>query len=110
MLRIAGRAGAFGARDILGLRPGLDSVPIPLVATEEYAEQGESSSPVGQKRTLFTVPVGFRFGSNADFYDITSDDRRFLMARPRRTDLDESKHLILVRNFFTELRERMDGN
>ena len=71
---------------------------------------GESSSPVGQKRTLFTVPVGFIYGVNYDFYDITSDDQRFLMARPRRTDLDESNHLILVKNWFEELRERMGGN
>ena len=31
--------------------------------------------------TLFTLPEGTVLTANSDFYDITSDDQRFLMAR-----------------------------
>ncbi|MEE8146092.1 MAG: protein kinase, partial [Longimicrobiales bacterium] len=49
VLRRAGLGGgAEGDRDILGLRPGLDSIPIPLVATPEYAEQAPALSPNGR--------------------------------------------------------------
>ncbi len=48
---------------------------------------------------------------NADFYDIDLDDGRFLMARPYRDDEEASvsAELVLVQNWFEELRQRM-GN
>jgi len=49
VLRKAGLGGgAEGDRDILGLRPGLDSIPIALVATPEFAEQAPALSPDGR--------------------------------------------------------------
>jgi dipeptidyl aminopeptidase/acylaminoacyl peptidase len=44
VLRTTGRTGVRGGRDILGLRPGIDTVPVPLVATEAD-EQGPALSP-----------------------------------------------------------------
>ena len=178
VLRVAGRAGFLGARGILAMRPGVDTVPLSLVASE-YAEQGPALSPNGQwlayssnetgrhevfvrpfpdvgggkwqvsteggirplwahsggelffvnpqtrelvvaeietasgfqweTKTLFTIPLGYRVAPNADFYDIDSDDQRFLMARPYRDDEEGSRsaELILVQNWFEELRQRV---
>ncbi len=39
---------SVGARDILALRPGVDSVPLPLLATQEFAEQDPAISPGGR--------------------------------------------------------------
>ena len=41
-------ASARGERDIVGFRPGVDSVTIPLVATAEFAEQDPTLSPDGR--------------------------------------------------------------
>jgi serine/threonine-protein kinase len=47
VLRAAGRAGFLGARDILAMRPGVDTVPSSLVASG-YSEQGPALSPSGR--------------------------------------------------------------
>ena len=47
VLRTAGVAGARGGRDILGFRVGVDTVPIPLVATD-VDEQAPAVSPDGR--------------------------------------------------------------
>ena len=47
---------------------------------------------------------------NADFYDITADDQRFLMARPLGNSVGVDPTLIFVQNWFEELRQRMGGN
>jgi hypothetical protein len=56
--------------------------------------------------TLFTLPVGAVMNT-ADFYDITSDDQRFLMARLYADTEAPTTQLILVQNFFEELKERV---
>ena len=59
--------------------------------------------------TLFTIPTGYKISVNGDFYDIDSDDRRFLMARAYRDDEEGpgAAELILVQNWFEELRQRV---
>ena len=47
VLRAAGRAGFLGARDILAMRPGVDTVARSLMVSE-YSEQGPILSPNGQ--------------------------------------------------------------
>jgi hypothetical protein len=165
-------------RDIVGLRPGLDSVAIPLLA-EECDEMAPALSPDGrwlaytsdesghaevyvrpfpnvgdrkrpvslrggysprwahsgrelfyisadnemvaaavQTDTVFTVTqrrVLFRLGT--DFvidqmhaaYDISPDDRRFVMVRAVATPETYQPRLVVVDNFFEWLRERV-GN
>jgi len=47
VLRTAGVPGVRGGRDILGLRPGIDTIPVPLVVTEND-EQAPAVSPDGR--------------------------------------------------------------
>ncbi len=52
LLRTGGESGAggnlAGGRDILGLRPGQDSAPVPLVATATFDEEAPAVSPDGK--------------------------------------------------------------
>ena len=165
-----------GSRDILALRPGVDSVPLPLL-TEEYHEQAPALSPdgrwlayvstetgspevfvrpfpdvdsgkwqvstdggimplwahsgrelfyvdgsrglvavqvetdpsfqVGAKEILFTLPPGYRTIPVSSLFDITPDDQRFLMVREVGSDENSTNSIILVTNFFEELKARV---
>ena len=74
-----------------------------------------SDLEVSARRTLFDVPGLFRdpvpFGY--PLYDVAPDDLRFLMARPANTpngaEDEPSGGLILVQNFFEELKAKV-GN
>jgi hypothetical protein len=69
---------------------------------------------VGQPRVLFPLPEGVRqppvWVSGAGQFALTSDDQRFLMVRnvdPWVTTAPPK--LVLVQNFFEELRARARG-
>jgi len=61
---------------------------------------------LGERRALFSVE-GFRFATNRQMYDVTPDDQRFVMIR--NLDSDEAGELIVVENFFEELKAKV-GN
>ncbi|MFC1661672.1 protein kinase [Gemmatimonadota bacterium] len=63
---------------------------------------------VTEVEELFTITDDFAAHEWTDFYDVTTDGQRFLMAR-RVQDAGESnpQGFILVNNFFTELEERV---
>jgi Tol biopolymer transport system component len=46
--RTGGRAGQRGGRDIIGIRPGVDTVPRPLAANPNYDESAAALSPDGR--------------------------------------------------------------
>ena len=48
VFRAGALAGPSGARDIVGFRPGVDSVAIPLIATTQFSEQDPALSPDGR--------------------------------------------------------------
>ena len=48
VLRTGTLLGEGGERDIVGFRPGVDSVAMPLIATAEFAEQDPALSPNGR--------------------------------------------------------------
>jgi WD40 repeat protein len=79
-----------------------------LVAAEV---QTDSAFRVVQRQTLFSVSREYRLLGNSDFYDIAPDDQRFLMGRVvgLRDDTIDDIRIILVINWFEELRERL-GN
>jgi serine/threonine-protein kinase len=57
VLRTSGASGVRGGRDILGLRPGIDTVPVPLVATEAD-EQAPAVSPDGRWMAYLSDETG----------------------------------------------------
>ena len=77
-----------------------------LVAAEFDPVAGQ----VRAQETLFTIPPGYSVFAGANFYDVTSDDQRFLMARLYEGDAEgPATQVIVVENFFEELRERVGG-
>ena len=80
-----------------------------LVAAEFNADA--PGSPVGEKEVLFRLPSGYSTSNATTVYGISPDDQRFLMARAYQGSEGEevSSPLVLVQNFFEELRERV-GN
>ena len=61
---------------------------------------------VVNQETLFTIPPEYYVSLGTDFYDVASDDQRFLMGRGLAA---RAQNLIMVTNFFEELKERV-GN
>ena len=58
---------------------------------------------VVEQQTLFTVPPEYYDDEGTDFYDVSLDDQRFLMGRGLGLTA-ESQNLIMVTNFFEELK------
>jgi hypothetical protein len=77
-----------------------------LVAAQFDPESGQ----VLAHQTLFTLPAGYLAQAPSDwgndFYDVSSDGERFLMARPYIDDAEGEGFagFILVQNFFEELK------
>ena len=58
--------------------------------------------------TVVEIPQGFVMQDNSDFYQVTSDNDRFLMARSYQPDTTgDPPALIFVTNYFQELRDRV---
>ncbi len=60
----------------------------------------------GERRVLFSTQ-GFRSANRHQFYDVTPDDQRFVMIR--NLGGQEASELIVVENFFEELKAKV-GN
>ena len=57
--------------------------------------------------TVVEIPPGFVMQDNSDFYHVSRDNERFLMARSYQPETDGNPAgLILVTNYFEELRQR----
>jgi hypothetical protein len=178
--RTGGVPGQPGGRDIIGMRPGVDSAPVRLVADPHYDEAAPALSPDGKwlayesdesgrievyvrpfprtddgkwqvsenggqaplwphsgrelffldgSRNMVAMPVltgpSFQVGERralfrlgADLYltnpehytpfDISPDERRFLMARQVRSE-EPAHGFLLVENWFEELKATMAG-
>jgi len=75
-----------------------------LLAASFDPSSGRPQAPV----RLFTIPPEYPAQASDNFYDVSSDGERFLMARGLGdTGLNE---VYLVTNWFEELRERMGEN
>ncbi len=72
------------------------------------AQFDPGSGQVLAQETLFTIPAGYQVSPGDNFYDITSDDQRFLMVRPYEGEGEAAAtEVIVVENFFEELKERV---
>jgi hypothetical protein len=57
---------------------------------------------------LFVVDADVLIGDGTSFYDVSSDDQRFLMGREVRVSTTgDTPEYILVQNFFEELKRRV---
>jgi serine/threonine-protein kinase len=66
---------------------------------------------LGDRHVLFTLPASVYLWEN-DYYtpfDISPDGRRFLMARHLETRESGPAPVIVIENWFTELRQRLKG-
>ena len=64
---------------------------------------------VAEEEELFTIPPEYYTSVGDNFYDVSLDDQRFLMGRRLERDAQGggAPNLILVQNFFEELKERV---
>jgi Tol biopolymer transport system component len=65
----------------------------------------------GERKVLFTLPASLYLWEN-DYYtpfDISADGRRFIMARQIHSAGEDGSPLIVVENWFTELKREMAG-
>ena len=69
--------------------------------------EAESTFRVAGLETLFTLPEDAHATENGDFYDVTSDDQRFLMARSTPDPTAATGRYVLVQNWFEELKQRV---
>ncbi len=63
---------------------------------------------LGQQDVLFSM-ADYLIGDGHPMYDVRPDDQRFVMLRIEDEDVESDTELILVTNWFEELRERI-GN
>ncbi|HET9294421.1 MAG TPA: protein kinase, partial [Gemmatimonadales bacterium] len=181
VVRIGGGAGTVGQRNIIALRPGVDSAPTELLATSGFDESAPALSPDGKwlayasdetgrtevyirpfpnvddgkwqvssnggqaplwahsgrelffvdaERNMMVAPMPtlpsqlgarvrlFKLGDDIYLteeewytpFDISPDDRRFLMSRQVTAPETQASAFILVENWFEELKTKMGTN
>ena len=69
----------------------------------------EATFVTGERRVLFSIR-DFRSDFQHQFYDVMPDDQRFVMIRDVDLDNVEVTELIVVENFFEELKAKVVGN
>jgi dipeptidyl aminopeptidase/acylaminoacyl peptidase len=74
-----------------------------VVDVETEGEEFE----MGEPRPLFEIPEDFRVGPRHVAFDISPDDREFIMVRALDFSEMESSPVILVMNWVEELKERI---
>ncbi len=80
--------------------------PTAMMAAEY---QTEPTFRVGDQRELFPVGPEFLRGINYRLYDLSPDDRRFVMLRPVGQAPESDVRVVLVENWFEELKRKMEG-
>ncbi len=61
---------------------------------------------------LFELPTGVSIQVVQGYFDVTRDDQRFVMRRQAQATGDDerdTRQLVSVQNWFTELQERLEG-
>jgi hypothetical protein len=66
---------------------------------------------IREQHVLFTLPADVRLNPSRQFYDVSLDDRRFLMVRSggALTANTDRAPLIVVDHWFEELKARMNA-
>ncbi len=84
--------------------------PIVVAGAPEYkmmavAVTAQPSFTAEKPRMLFQTPFGY--AANVRGYDVTPDGQRFLMVQPKDTTPIKPAEMILVQNWFEELKRRV---
>jgi Tol biopolymer transport system component len=58
----------------------------------------------GEQRVLFAIGSSYYVAANYPYFDISPDDRRFLMMRTTGTAVDDAPGLIVVENWMEEVK------
>jgi hypothetical protein len=82
----------------------VDDDPRELLVAEVTTTEGFGVVAV---ESLFEIPPEYLVGRLSDFYDVSLDGERFLMARRADGGSAAEPQLILVRNWFEELQARV---
>jgi len=83
-------------RELFFLDDRLDLIAVPVTLTPTFA--------AGTPRRLFAAADNSALTSG---YDVSRDGRRFLMARPVGRNAKNTDELVVVQNFFTELKAKV---
>ena len=73
------------------------------------AQFDPASGQVLARETLFTISAAYSLSRGNNFYDVSSDGERFLMVRPYGLE-EGSRSVIIVQNFFEELKRLLPSN
>lgn len=72
--------------------------------------RGEDAPVVMERQALFSIPEGYYIGDQTRGFEVTEDDQQFLMIRLAGTDEEgQQSELILIQNFFDEVKARLEG-
>ena len=91
---------AHSGRELFYRNGRLDLVAVTVLPGEAFT--------MGEQRTLFSTQP-YRADVFHRMYDVTPNDQRFVMIRVQGEGVQDDVQLIVVENFFEELKERV-GN
>ena len=83
-------------RELFYVDERLDLVAVPVTLSPAFS--------MGKARRLFAAVEFIAAGSS---FDVSADGRRFLMSRPAGADDERSDELVVVENFFEELKAKV---
>jgi serine/threonine-protein kinase len=90
---------AHNGRELFFRSPAGEMMVAPVTTNPGFA--------VSDRRVLFKLGPEYLGGANYTHWDVSPDDQRFLMVRNRASaQTDQSTNLILVTNWFEELRAK----
>jgi eukaryotic-like serine/threonine-protein kinase len=88
---------ANSGRELFYVSQELNMIAVAVRADDQFT--------ILQRETLFTLPLLTRISASVSSFDISSDDQQFLIVGPSALN-SEGDRIILVQNFFEELKER----
>ena len=76
-------------------------------ALESATVETQGRFAVHEQRVLFSLPDDVRRSAGGRMYDVSADDRRFLMVRGLEADRSQPDRLVLITNWIDELKAKM---
>ncbi|HSH76015.1 MAG TPA: hypothetical protein VLA09_10065 [Longimicrobiales bacterium] len=70
------------------------------------AETGRGAFRLTERTRLFALPLGSIWSPNSTSYDVTPDDRTFIMMRTSGIQEGDASTIVLIENFLEEIEAR----